>query len=252
MKLSFLVEIESSFEKQAEQVEDLMDFDKFILNFCIESIEKLNEKLKNGLKVTNPTYLADNVLKSLKNIQDNESMKRHYKTMYNQGLVLLVSHFTSTLSEIFRKSIQYANNLGKLQIKSDLEFNLKELQSVSFDLKEVIGDLILKKEELSFQEIQSAHNAFKNYLDLDIPKDEKVNDIILAQTIRACIIYNLGNIDERVLRQLSDAFPRSVKKDLKLNETVQVSKSEINFFKFAMLNYLQELIEIISEKLQRD
>lgn len=251
MKLSFLLEIEESFERQAEFVEELMDFDKFILEFCISSIEQLNERLKNGApKIINPTYLADNVLQNLRNIRNNESMKRHYKTMYNQGIVLLVSHFTSTLTEIFKKSVQHAGNIGKLQISDDIKFNFKELQDLSFNLQNSIGDLILKKKEISFQDMQSAHRAFKNYLDIDIPKDEKLNDIILAHAVRHCIVHNLGFVNDKLLAQVSTALPRSLKKDMKLNDSIQISKSEINFVKFAMLTYFQDLIEVISQKLQ--
>ncbi|HUM52887.1 MAG TPA: hypothetical protein PK431_13780 [Chitinophagales bacterium] len=245
-----LLEIEERFESQLNSVEELADFDRHVLDLCIIHIESLNERLKKGpQEVTNKSFLAENTLLAIKSIRQNDSLRIKYQSIFNSCLVLQVSYFTSTLHDIFRHAFQeIAEKNGLPEIKDDLKLSFKELNELSFNLTSSIGELILKKKEISFQDMQSICKAFKNYFDIQIDKDQKCNTIILSQASRHAIVHALGKVDEKFLRQISDANPRDIKHEFNLNDEIKFSASELQFVKLAMLVFIQELREKFKTK----
>jgi hypothetical protein len=247
-----LLEIEERFESQLKSIDELANFDRFVLDLCINHIETLNERLKNGPpQITNQTYLAENTLSTIKTIRQNDSLRIQYQSIFNSCLVLQVSYFTSTLHDIFRQAFQRLAETNKLpEIKDDLKLTFKELTDFSFNLTNNIGELILKKKEISFQDMQSICKAYKTYFDITIDKDQKCNTIILAQASRHAIVHALGKADEKFLRQISDAKPRDIKQNFSSNEDIKFSASELEFVKLAMLVFVQELREKFNSKYQ--
>jgi len=240
-----LLEIEERFENQLKSIEELANFDRFILDFCINHIQSLNERLRTGPpEITNQYYLAENTLKSIKAIRENDSLRINYQSIFNSCLVLQVSYFTSTLNDLFKHAFQFLAERGLLpEIKDDLKLTFKELEDVSFNLTTNIADMILKKKEISFQDMQSICKVYKHYFDIDIEKDTQCNTIILAQASRHAIVHSLGKADERFLRQISAAYPRDLKQDFVLDQEIKFSSSELEFIKFAMLVFVKELRE---------
>lgn len=245
-----LLEIEERFESQLKSIEELANFDRFVLDLCINHVESLNEKLKNGpFGITNPSYLAENTLKAIKSIRQNDSLRVQYQSIFNSCIVLQVSYFTSTLHDIFRYSFQtLAENKLLPEIKDDLKLSFKELTDMSFNLTNNIAEIILKKKEISFQDMQSICKAYKNYFDINIEKDQKCNTIILAQASRHAIVHALGKADEKFLRQIADAKPRDLKQTFIANEDIRFSASEIEFVRLAMLVFIQEIREKLATK----
>jgi hypothetical protein len=242
---STLIEIEERFESQLKSIEELANFDRFVLDLCINHIESLNERLKNGPpQVTNNSYLAENTLMAIKSIRQNDSLRHQYQSIFNSCLVLQVSYFTSTLHDLFRQAFQTLAEKNLLpEIKDDIKLNFKELSELSFNLTNNIGELILKKKEISFQDMQSICKAYKAYFNIVIDKDQKCNTIILAQASRHAIVHALGKADDKFLRQVSDANPRDIKQSFIPNEDIKFSASELEFVKLAMLVFVQELRE---------
>lgn len=91
--------------------------------------------------------------------------------------------------------------------------------------------------------MQSICKVYKHYFDIDIEKDAQCNTIILAQASRHAIVHSLGKADERFLKQISAAYPRDLKQDFVLDQEIKFSSSELEFIKFAMLVFVQELRE---------
>lgn len=238
-----LFEIEERFEGQLKSIDELANFDRFVLDLCISHIESLNERLKTGPpQITNQFYLAESTLKAIKCIRQNDSLRHQYQSIFNSCLVLQVSYFTSTLHDIFRHAFQTLAEKNVLpEIKEDLKLSFKELTEFSFNLTNNIGELILKKKEISFQDMQSICKAFKNYFNIIIDKDQKCNTIILAQASRHAIVHALSKADEKFLRQISEAKPRDLKQEFTINEDIKYSASELEFVKLAMLIFVQEL-----------
>jgi phage terminase small subunit len=238
-----LLELENRLEKQLESVKDLSNFDRKITDFCTQHLETLNNKYRNApFNTTNQTYLCENTIKAIKNIRENDSLRSHYNTMHNQCIVLAVSFFTSAISDIFRYSVQKSSELGTLPASNEeLKISIKELQDVSFNLTNYVAEIILKKKDISFQDMQSTVRAFDNYLHIKIPKDSCCNDVILAQASRHSIVHNHSIADEKFLNQIKAATPRSIRQSFIPNEPFKYTASEIEFITFAMLIFVQNL-----------
>ena len=124
-------EIEERFELHLRTVDELISFDRKILDVCINHIDSLNERLKGGpFKIINPTYLAEGTLKAIKNVRNNDSLRVHYLSMFNSCLVLQVSYFTSVIDDIFKHTcycLNFAQNRQDLDtevLKSKNDINL--------------------------------------------------------------------------------------------------------------------------------
>lgn len=247
-----LLDLETRLEKQLESVKDLSNFDRKITDFCLEHLEQLNNRYKNApFSTSNQIYLCENTIKLIKNIRDNNSLSTHYNTMHNQCIVLAVSFFTSAISDIFRYSVQKSSEAGTLPASNeDIKLSIKELQELSFNLSNHIADIILKKKDISFQDMQSIVRVFDNYLHIKIPKNEPCNDIILAQASRHSIIHNHSIADEKFMNQIKNAIPRSIKQSFEANKPFQYTASEIEFITFAMLVFVQELRKQLVETLK--
>ena len=64
--MTSLSQIEELFDKHLRSVDDLISFDRIILDVCLNHIDGLNERLKGGpFKITNPSYLAEGTLKAI-------------------------------------------------------------------------------------------------------------------------------------------------------------------------------------------
>ena len=247
-----LLEIENRLEIQLNSVKDLSNFDRKITDICTTHLDQLNSKLRAApFKTTNQLYLCENTAKFIKNIRQNDSLRTHYNTMHNQCIVLAVSFFTSAISDIFKYSVQKSSEKGTLPASNeDIKLSIKELQDLSFNLTYHIAEIILKKKDISFQDMQSTVRTFDNYLNIKIPKNEQCNDVILAQASRHSIVHNHSLADEKFITQVKNAKPRSIKQDFELNKPFYYTASEIEFITYAMLLFVQELRTQIQDSLK--
>ncbi|WP_028527035.1 hypothetical protein [Runella limosa] len=247
-----LLEIENRLENQLNSVKDLSNFDRKITDICTNHLEQLNSRLRGApFNTTNQIYLCENTSKVIKNIRENDSLRHHYNKMHNQCIVLAVSFFTSAISDIFRYSVQKSSEIGTLPASNeDIKLSIKELRDLSFNLTNHIADIILKKKDISFQDMQSTVRTFENYLSIKIPKNEPCNDIILAQASRHSIVHNHSIADEKFMAQIKSATPRSIKQNFKVNEPFHYTASEIEFITYAMLVFVQDLRTQIQDNLR--
>ncbi len=237
-----------SFTSHIESVRSLMNFDKIVLDFCIIQIEQLNDRIKNNqeINITNVHFFPENTLKQLKLIKQNNSMKLQYESIYNQCLVLIVSYFTSCIKELFRDSLQYYSERNHENLKcinTELKFTFEELETYNFDLSKSVGDIIIKKRNLSFQDMQSICREFQSYFGIKVDKDKIVDNIILAQAARHAIVHSLSIADEKFITQISYTNRRSIKLSIKLNDELKFSTSEIE----EIMNNMREFLSIIEK-----
>lgn len=237
------------FKNNIESVFQLINFDQLILEFTIRRLEKLNEDLKSVHGITNPYLLVEPHIRGLKNIRTNGSLKLHYDIMKNQSLVLLVSYFSSSIEEVFKNSVQFAINSNRSDIvatKESFKFSIEELNLYDFNLKDNVGNLIIQKKEISFQDMQSISREFSSFFNIDIPKDENVNNIILAQACRHCIIHSLSRTNTKFMNQIRSANPRSLKIDIQNNQDIKFNEKEIKVVADSMMHYLVNITDSIN------
>ncbi len=235
----------TTFEKNVQIVNDLINFDRIVLSTAITDLEKLSEKLKQHHKLDNPHLSVDKTLENLRNIQKNDSLRTHYGTIFNQALVLLVSHFASALSDVFVSSLTYGfqkKKLGHLK-KEEMKLTFGELEKIiEVARKEILAEVFSSKKEISFQDMQSVYKAFKNYLHLTITKDVNVNNIIVSQACRHSIVHDGAIVNSKTLKQVEEVFPRNFKEQLVLDSEINLSLEEIMLIETSMMKYLERII----------
>lgn len=224
-----LSKIEERFEEHLRTVDELISFDRIILDLCINHIDNLNERLKTGpFGINNPLYLAENTLQTIKNVRQNDSLRINYLSMFNSCLVLQVSYFTSIVDDIFHHTIGRLNSHNQ---RPDLNISL-----------------LKQNNDVNFQNMNSILKTYKKYLNIEINKNSICNTIILAQCSRHAIVHSLGKADQKFINQTEPSRPRDIKQKFELDEKIQFTSSELEFVKYAMQEFISNLCEKITEK----
>jgi len=224
-----LKKIEERFEQHLISVVELINFDRFILDYSITQLDSLNNRLKTGpFDIINPSYLAENTLLAIQNIRKNDSLRVNYHTIFNSCLVLQVSYFTSIIEELFYYSLDFLNNKNK-----ENEFNWEEVK---------------QKNDINFQNMPSIIKTFKNYLDIEIKKDNICNTVTLALLSRHTIVHSLSKVDQKFLNKIHLVTPRDIKQKFILGERIQFSDSELEFVRISMLLFITNICENVKNK----
>jgi hypothetical protein len=231
-----------NFERNIDSVKDLMSFDRYVLESAIQAIDKLHQQLlKLGLE--NPALNAERTLVLLRGFQTNDSLRFKYQTIFNQGLVLLVSYFASATHDLFRGALQASitDNLESPVLSEELKITVGDLKDAEFDLRDSVAELFIRTRDISFQDMKSIARAFNSHLNIHIQKDEAVHEIILGQACRHVIVHAGGMVNASLLRQISAAKPRTLKVDLTAGQAVEFSPQEVEFIAEKMRTYLKRL-----------
>jgi len=72
-------------------------------------------------------------------------------------------------------------------------------------------------------------------------KDSDVNNIIFGQACRHSIVHAGGIVDDRLMHQVSSAFPRDVKNSLPEGATLAFNPKELKIISESMMKYVESL-----------
>ena len=230
-----------------------MTFDRVVLDVAISALESLRGRLHDK-GIDNPRLTAEGTLASLKAVRQNDSLRPEYETIFNQALVLLVSYFASAVHDVFRRAIAVAvEQEGKSPLlREELKLTIADLKEVRRDFTSVVPELLIQSKDVSFQDMQSISRSFKSYLGIHIDRDSDVNDIILGQGCRHVIVHTGGIVDDKLIRQLRDANPRSVQKDLKVGSMIQFQPAEVSAISKSMARYVDLLHQKVKDAFATD
>jgi hypothetical protein len=231
------------FGKHRAAVQKLVNFDRDILDFVVDSLREHVAGMKAG-GVSNPNQTGEKLLRVLEPIRKNDALRSRYETVFNQALVLLVSYFASAVHTLFREAIREqvaGGGRDTMLAKERLSFTVAELCEPGFELPDAIPNALIQANDISWQDMQSIHRAFRKYFEIDMLRDGQVNDIIAVQACRHAIVHAAGIVNERTIKQLANANPRTLKQHVKLGERVQFSTDEIERAATAMEEYLIKL-----------
>jgi len=243
--------ITKRFEEHVASVRLLLNFDRDVLDLAISNLRELSEKLKKHHKMDNPHLSVDSTLRVIENIHQNESLHSRYKIIVNQGLVLLVSYFASSVHDLFRQGVQgvLENEDGSPLFKENVKVSLRELKDVGFEVKDLVPDLLIQTRDISFQDMQSISRAFKDHLGIEITKDVSVNNIILGQACRHVIVHSGGVANDSFMHQVSNAKPRTVKPTITPGEIIEFSQTEIDIIAESMAKYLSNVEDSVTDRI---
>jgi hypothetical protein len=231
-----------TFRTNLTSVYELMTFDKFLLDTVIRQLERISQSQIAG-KITNPRHRVDAALLSLRNIRDNESLRPHYQEMFNQCLVLLVSHFSSALRDLFVSAVARAieEGAGKEILNEEIKLSVAELNAIDVPMCFYIAETLADKRDVSFQDMQSIGKAFRRYLDVLPERTVDTNNIILGQAARHVIVHAGGIVDDRMVHQVRGASPRTIRPTITANERLRFEPGEVRGVGDSMLTYLGAL-----------
>ena len=109
----------ASFDANVEAVRRLTRIDELIIRFAVEQIRAREVPLKEALAADGkrlPERLSgERTIKLLERIRENQSLRPEYEIMFNQAVVLLVSHFASALHDLFRHFFQLHVTEGRVR-----------------------------------------------------------------------------------------------------------------------------------------
>jgi len=231
-----------TFKNNIEAVYQLADLDRGMLDHTIEQLRERDARLK-AAGVTNLRFLSGNTLKNLENIRKHDSLRPGFQALVNQSAVLLASYFASGVSQLFRVAIASAleQRPSKALEQHELKFTVKELKIMEGELIDAIPDLIAEGPGVSFQDTKSIQRIFKDYLEVDIPKDEVTNNVSVGLALRHVLVHNGGIVDRKCFRQTEEAFPRTFRRKIELGESINFTTEEIRAVGATMIEYVQRL-----------
>lgn len=240
--------IATTFAKNASDVERLIDFDRDVIEIMLMLLKSLKDDVPPQMHSFSGRI--DRTAKILGDIRNNESLKSKYGAVCNQAVVLLVSHFASTLGDLFRKAVSESLDRegNKVLLDEELKLTFKEIKDRNWNIKDAAGDLLIAKKDLTFQDMQSTVRAFASYIDVQIEKDQCVNNIILGQAARHVIVHASALITDRMVKQVAKASPRTLKQEIALNQSLVFTKEEVLELKTEMVGFVSALIAKLEAK----
>jgi hypothetical protein len=231
-----------TFKNNIEAVYQLADLDRGVLDHTIEQLRERDARLK-AAGVANSRWLSGNTLKNLENIRKHDSLRPGFQALVNQSAVLLASYFASGVSQLFRSAIAAAlkHRPSKALEQHELKFIVKDLKTMGGELLDTIPDLIAEGPGVSFQDTKSIQRIFKDYLDVEIPRDEVTNNVSVELALRHVLVHNGGIVDRKCLRQTEELFPRTFRPEIKLGESINFKTEEIRAVGATMIEYVERL-----------
>lgn len=184
----------------------------------------------------------------IRGIRDNETIRSKYVVIYNQALVLLVSHLSSALGDLFRAAITErleSAEPGKL-LEEEIKLTFGAMRDQKWNLRAAAADLLIAKHDFTFQDMRSTVDAFKKYANVTMVRDQTMNNIIAAQACRHVIVHAGGRVSVKAIYQVATASPRSFRPSLTVDEVIQISVQEISIVMADMLQFIEKLSGDIS------
>jgi hypothetical protein len=231
------------FRRDLDTVYSLLDFDLFIIELPLSEIKGLKDYAEQH-KLPIVRQRADKLEKLLTGIKSHGSTKLSYDTIYNQCIVLTVSYFSATLENLFEYCIESALEFNRPDslLSKEIKIRVRDICSIGENPKAHVGEFLVSSNNISFQDMQSISRTFKEYLKVDIEKDELTNDIIIAQAARHIIVHNGSEINSKFINQIALAAPRTVKPEVPQVGRLSFSKEEVSQVGKKMEEYMLRLI----------
>ena len=240
-ELSNIIE---GFSDQLSKVFQIIEFDKEYIELVIT---QLNDHKINliAADVHNKKLHPDAQIMLLKSIISSGPKQSKYQPVYNQCMVLLVSHFASVISSVFNETLttylKHKDSLPGKICNKEYKFKLGELNELQYDLSKEIGRMIARRSDISFQDMKSIARAFDDFFNIQIERNQNTSNIIAAQALRHAIVHNGEKVDNNCIGQLKNAADRVFLFDVSLGEDIKIDKDILEKVKASMIKYVEDL-----------
>lgn len=252
MEEDMLENINNTFEASVGSVYRVATFDKILLQTTIGLLETLNKRLADqGLD--NPRLTAGKALAQLRAIREHGSLQPRYKEMFNQCIVLLVSHFEAALADAFRVGVSEVldRSTDIPVLNEDIKIRIDELRDFQLDQVQSLGDMIIRKKDPSFQDMRSIRRAFEKYAEIEMPRNTDMDNIIVAQNARHVIVHAGGTANEKFMSRTTEARNGTTLELAPVEgEKIQFSPRDVGTVGESMKSFLAELCRRLTSKLR--
>jgi hypothetical protein len=235
----------ASFRSNVESVYKLMNFDRVVMDFALQNVEALHERLQSTSAADRPWLNAEHTVAALKRVRQNDSLRLQYRTIFNQCDVLLVSYFAATTGDLFKACLpeRLRRSKDKKFLKQDMKVTFADLKENEFDLIDRFAELFIEGRDISFQDMGSIARAFGDFIGFEPPRTDHVNNIIAAQACRNAIVHAGSIADRRLVRQVQDAHPRQVQLDIQEGQLIEFRPEEVEQVGTSMQSYIGDLVD---------
>jgi hypothetical protein len=238
-------EVQMTFQHRVSDVFALMEFDDAVLQFAIASLQKFQD----AREFNNPARSLEGTIKALQNVRRNESLSHKYDTIMNQCIVLLVSHFGSSLKDLFVAAVAHCvtHGLSAVVQNEEVKVTIRQMRAMQQSDATAIAELLAEAKDFSFQDLGSTTRAFEKYLGCTLRRDVTFNTVAFSQAARNAIVHSGSRADDRLLRQIAMSSPRLIKQTVLLDEFIQFTSDEIGAVTNSMTNLLRNVSEAVSK-----
>jgi hypothetical protein len=236
---SFAV-IADVFKVNVNAVDRLLNFDRVIIDVAVQGLGELALELEEQHGSRRAAKIIRNRAQLLANIKAGDSLRPQYETIFNQCVVLLISYFTSAIHTLFRQGIVVAlsKRANVPVLGEELKLSWRTLTDSETEREAIFADQIIAQNKISFQDMQSISRAFREQLNVQLKRSVDTNNIILGQAARHVIVHAASIIDKKMINQIADATPRTVKQELKVRDRLQFSPEEVRVLSESMVSYV--------------
>jgi hypothetical protein len=236
------------FRANVYAMDRLLDFDRIIIDVAVEGLRELALELEGRQGLRGAATTIRSRAKLLANIKANNSLRPEYETIFNQCVVLLISYFTSAIHTLFRQGIVVALSKGANVpvLSEELKLSWRTLADAEAEREAIFADQIIAQQKISFQDMQSISRAFREQLNVQLKRSVDTNNIILGQAARHVIVHAASIIDKKMIQQVANATPRTVKQELKVGDRLQFSPQEVRIVSESMISYINGAISALN------
>lgn len=243
----------AEFEYNVQRVMDLANFDKEYQRVALEYLHSMKKKIPEDVRHQSERNRIDALIFSFENMSKDQSLKEKYGTMYNQCLVLLVSHFGETLSEIYKGNIAQSIKfrLAKKSNENDFRVTFDELLGVDFNDDRDVGRFIVEKQAESFQDMQAICRLYSGDFGCKYEEDAIRDNIIFSQATRHIIVHAGAKVSSKFLRQIRNCNKRTLMTGtLEEGKVVEFTSSDLETVSSAMNSFISNSIAQIQANLE--
>lgn len=250
-----LVEISDRYDSSLRSIQRLMRFDRIVVETVVELLGRLEADLEGRSNLAQQA--VRNHLDSARNIRNNQSVKVYYDTMLNQCVVLVVSHFGSTVHDALRFGIREALQhgakfaVGKQEIKARMNELWATLDVDATRRADELADMLITQHQVSFQDMLSINRAFGDYLGINTAQGGFLDDIIIGQAMRHCIVHTGSRFSSRAARQIAGRQGDRLTLNYKPGDIIQFETADVDALASATQDYLRQLLTSLDAALPR-
>jgi hypothetical protein len=234
----------TSFAANALEVDRLLSFDRLIIDVAIDGLRQIEAALEDR-NLHSVLPVVRNRAALLSNVAESESLRPQYAAMFNQCVVLLVSYFGAAAHTLFRQGVAAALAAGAnvAAATDELKVSWRAVAQAEGDREVMFADLLIAQHGISFQDMQSIRRAFEKHLDVLIERSAGLNDIIMGQAARHVIVHAGGIVDNKLIRQVADAKPRTLMPAPALGDYIRFQPSDVRLLAASMTACLAAIVD---------